>query len=56
VFRGDAAGRLNVYAGDSGKLLKQIEIGTSIMAAPMTYRVGGEQYVALMAGYGGGTP
>lgn len=55
VFRGDAAGRLNVYAGDSGKLLKQIEIGTSIMAAPTTYRVNGEQYVALMAGYGGGT-
>jgi quinohemoprotein ethanol dehydrogenase len=55
VFRGDAAGRLNVYAGDSGKLLKQIEIGTSIMAAPMTYSVKGEQYVALMAGYGGGT-
>jgi quinohemoprotein ethanol dehydrogenase len=55
VFRGDAAGRLNVYTADTGKLLKQIEIGTSIMAAPMTYQAGGEQYVALMAGYGGGT-
>ncbi|HEY4446175.1 MAG TPA: PQQ-dependent dehydrogenase, methanol/ethanol family [Steroidobacteraceae bacterium] len=55
VFRGDAAGRLNVYAADSGKPLKQIDIGTSIMAAPMTYRVNGEQYVAVMAGYGGGT-
>jgi quinohemoprotein ethanol dehydrogenase len=55
VLRGDAAGRLNIFAADSGKLLKQIDIGTSIMAAPMTYRVGAEQYVALMAGYGGGT-
>jgi quinohemoprotein ethanol dehydrogenase len=54
VFRGDAAGALNVYAADSGKLLKSIDVGTSIMAAPMTYRVNGEQYVAVMAGYGGG--
>jgi quinohemoprotein ethanol dehydrogenase len=54
VFRGDAAGFLNVYAADSGRLLKRIEVGTSIMAAPMTYRAKGEQYVAVMAGYGGG--
>jgi quinohemoprotein ethanol dehydrogenase len=54
VFRGDAAGRLNVYAADSGKPLKQLDIGTSIMAAPATYTVSGEQYVAVMAGYGGG--
>ena len=54
VFRGDAAGFLNVYAADSGRLLKRIEVGTSIMAAPMTYRVAGQQYVAVMAGYGGG--
>jgi quinohemoprotein ethanol dehydrogenase len=54
VFRGDAAGFLSVYAADSGRLLKRIELGTSIMAAPMTYRVRGEQYVAVMAGFGGG--
>jgi quinohemoprotein ethanol dehydrogenase len=55
VIRGDAAGRLTVYAADSGKVLQQIDVGTSIMAAPMTYLVSGEQYVAVMAGYGGGT-
>jgi quinohemoprotein ethanol dehydrogenase len=55
VIRGDAAGKLNVYAADSGKLLKSIDVGTSIMAAPMTYTAHGEQYVAVMAGYGGGT-
>jgi quinohemoprotein ethanol dehydrogenase len=54
VFRGDTAGFLNVYAADSGQLLNRIDVGTSIMAAPMTYRVQGEQYVAVMAGYGGG--
>jgi quinohemoprotein ethanol dehydrogenase len=55
VIRGDAAGELNVYAADSGRLLNRLDIGTSIMAAPMTYSVRGEQYVAVMAGYGGGT-
>jgi quinohemoprotein ethanol dehydrogenase len=54
VVQGDAAGFLNVYAADSGKLLKRLEVGTSIMAAPMTYRSGGAQYVSVMAGFGGG--
>lgn len=54
VVRGDAAGYLNVYAADSGRLLKRIDVGTSIMAAPMTYQVNGTQYVSVMAGYGGG--
>ena len=55
VLRGDASGQLTIYAADSGKLLQRIDVGTSMMAAPMTYRVDGEQYVAVMAGYGGGT-
>lgn len=53
VIRGDAAGRLNVHSADDGRLLKVIDVGTSIMAAPMTYKVGDVQYVAVMAGYGG---
>jgi quinohemoprotein ethanol dehydrogenase len=35
-------------------LLKSIDTGTSILAAPMTYRVKGVQYVAVMAAWGGG--
>ena len=54
IFQGTASGRLTVRDADSGKLLKSIETGTSIMAAPMTYRVGGVQYVAVQAGWGGG--
>jgi quinohemoprotein ethanol dehydrogenase len=54
VIRGDASGSLNVYAADTGKLLKQIDVGTSMIAAPMTYSVGGVQYLAVMGGYGGG--
>ncbi len=54
VVRGDSAGRLSIYQADGGRLLKQIDVGTSIMAAPMTYRVKGVQFVSVMAGYGGG--
>ena len=55
VFQGDAAGYLNAYDARSGKRLAHIDIGTGIMAAPMSYRVGRTQYVAFMAGYGGAT-
>ncbi|HEX3846136.1 MAG TPA: PQQ-dependent dehydrogenase, methanol/ethanol family [Steroidobacteraceae bacterium] len=54
LIAGDAAGFLNVYSADHGKLLKRIDVGTSILAAPMTYRIGAVQYLAVMAGYGGG--
>lgn len=54
VFEGGADGVLRVYSEKTGKVLKAIQTGTTIMAAPMTYRVGGVQYVAVMAGWGGG--
>jgi quinohemoprotein ethanol dehydrogenase len=53
VFQGDAAGYLNVYAADNGQALAHLQLGTGVMAAPMTYRIAGTQYVALLAGYGG---
>ncbi|NWG52603.1 MAG: PQQ-dependent dehydrogenase, methanol/ethanol family [Hydrogenophilaceae bacterium] len=54
VFQGDLMGRLNAYDARDGRRLHTIETGTSILAAPMTYRVDGVQYVAVMAGWGGG--
>jgi quinohemoprotein ethanol dehydrogenase len=53
VFQGRGSGGLWVYAADSGKLLKIVETGSHIMAAPTTYAVNGEQYVAVQVGYGG---
>ncbi len=53
VFQGRGSGDLWVYAADTGKVLKIIETGSHIMAAPMTYAVNGEQYVAVQVGYGG---
>ena len=54
VISGGPDGYLDVYAADDGRVLKRVEVGTSIMAAPMTYAVDGVRYVAVLAGYGGG--
>ena len=54
VFQGTVDGRFKAYTADTGKRLADIEVGTSIMAAPVTYTVNGTQFIAVMAGYGGG--
>lgn len=53
VFQGRSTGYLHVYKADTGQPLATINIGISMMAAPMTYELDGEQYVAIMAGFGG---
>ena len=53
VFQGRGSGELWIYAADTGKVLKVIQTGSHIMAAPTTYAVDGEQFVAVQAGYGG---
>ena len=50
VFQGTADGKLIAYRADTGEKLHEIETGTGIMAAPITYEIDGEQYVALLAG------
>jgi quinohemoprotein ethanol dehydrogenase len=53
VLQGRGSGGLWVYAADTGKVLRIIDTGSHIMAAPTTYAVNGEQYVAVQVGYGG---
>lgn len=53
VFQGTAEGLLVIRDARTGAILKSIDTGSSIMAAPMTYSIDGVQYVAVMAGYGG---
>lgn len=55
VFQGAADGNFSAYDARDGRLLKRIPIGTGIIAAPITYRLDGIQYVAIMAGFGGAT-
>jgi quinohemoprotein ethanol dehydrogenase len=53
VFQGTSDGRLTSYDARSGELLLDLQIGTGVMAAPLSYELDGEQYVAVTAGYGG---
>jgi alcohol dehydrogenase (cytochrome c)/quinohemoprotein ethanol dehydrogenase len=53
VFQGTAGGEFRAYAADSGKQLWKFATQTGVIAAPMTYSVNGQQYVAIMAGWGG---
>jgi quinohemoprotein ethanol dehydrogenase len=54
LFQGSIDGTFRVFDMPSGRLLKSIDTGSSILAAPMTYRLNGVQYVAVMAAWGGG--
>lgn len=53
VFQGTADGRFVAYAADSGRQLWETPANSGVMAGPMSYQVGGEQYVAVLAGWGG---
>lgn len=54
VFHSTAAGLLEVYDDETGDLLHSVETGSGLMAGPTSYEVDGEQYVAVLAGLGGG--
>ena len=53
VFQGRADGKLEAYRATDGKLLWEFDAGIGIMAPPMTYQVDGNQYIAVLAGWGG---
>ncbi|PKQ07941.1 MAG: PQQ-dependent dehydrogenase, methanol/ethanol family [Alphaproteobacteria bacterium HGW-Alphaproteobacteria-11] len=53
VFQGTADGYFHAYKADTGERVWSQHIQTGIVAAPVTYTVDGEQYVAVLAGWGG---
>jgi quinohemoprotein ethanol dehydrogenase len=53
VFEGTAMGDFNAYRAATGQSLWSVPVHTGILAAPMTYQVDGEQYVAILLGWGG---
>jgi len=53
VFQGTADGEFRAYAADSGKQLWSFATQSGVLAAPMTYAIDGEQYVAVVVGWGG---
>jgi quinohemoprotein ethanol dehydrogenase len=53
VLQGTSTGELVAYTADSGKALWRFNAGVGISAPPITYRVDGRQYIAVLAGWGG---
>lgn len=53
VFHGNTAGELAAYSADKGAKLWSFDAQTGVMAAPMSYALDGEQYVAVVVGWGG---
>ena len=56
VFEGTASGNFEAYRADNGQKLWSFPAQTGVMAGPVTYKSGGEQYVAVLAGWGGVFP
>jgi quinohemoprotein ethanol dehydrogenase len=53
VFAGREDGKFIAYDAKTGRVLKKLETGSAIMAAPMSYEIDGHQYVAVLCGHGG---
>ena len=53
VFEGTAMGEFVAYRADTGERLWASETQAGVLAAPISYEVDGEQYVAVEVGWGG---
>jgi quinohemoprotein ethanol dehydrogenase len=53
VFQGIGQGRFAAFDAATGDRLWSSDVGIDVMAAPVSYRVDGEQYIAVLAGVGG---
>ncbi len=53
VFQGNSVGDFAAYRADTGEKLWSASAQTGIVASPVTYAVDGEQYISVLAGWGG---
>ena len=53
LFQGNATGEFAAYTADQGRKVWSFDAQSPVIAGPVTYTVGGEQYVAVMSGWGG---
>jgi len=53
VFQGQISGRFSAYEARLGKELWHFAAQDALLAAPITYMVGGKQYVSVIAGMAG---
>ncbi len=53
VIQGTAGGEVVAYRADNGERLWSTLARTGVLAGPVSYEAGGEQYIAVAAGWGG---
>src|SRR5690349_4539732 len=56
AFVGDMDRYFRAVDVKSGKVLWETRLGTSVQGFPLTFSVGGKQYIAVSSGLGGGSP
>jgi alcohol dehydrogenase (cytochrome c) len=56
VFWGTPEGYLQAADAKTGKILWKFQTGSGVVAPPITWSEGGEQYVAVASGWGGAVP
>ena len=56
AIAGDIDRDVRAYDVKTGKVLWETRLGTSAQGFPVTYSVDGKQYIAVLAGLGGGSP
>ena len=56
VFEGTADGNFEAYRADNGQKVWSFTASTGVMAGPVAYEVNGEQYIAVLSGWGGVFP
>ncbi|WP_323799337.1 PQQ-dependent dehydrogenase, methanol/ethanol family [Parasphingorhabdus sp.] len=53
LFQGGPDGNFNAYRATDGQKLWSYDVQNAVIAAASTYEIDGEQYVAVVVGYGG---
>ena len=56
TFVGDLDRNFRALDVATGKVLWQTRLGTSVQGFPVSFSVGGKQYIAVTTGLGGGSP
>ncbi|MCE8526650.1 PQQ-dependent methanol/ethanol family dehydrogenase [Ruegeria pomeroyi] len=56
VFTGTPEGKFIAFDDETGEVLWSFQTGSGIVGQPVTWEMGGEQYVSVISGWGGAVP
>merc|ERR1711879_260567 len=56
VFTGNPEGYLMAFDAKTGEMVYKFNTGSGIVGTPITWEQGGEQYIAVVSGWGGAVP